>query len=118
VSRQPEALSRGPEAQPGQANTDWAPTHNGALRHEIPANGPFWQLWATEMVSMIMSLLSLAAIIAILAAFDGVPQPDWGSRVSLTLNSLIAIISTLCRAMLMLVVAEGNVHLDLNVSEV
>lgn len=62
------------------------------------------------MVSMATSLLLFAAIIAILSAFDGVPQPSWGQRITITLNSLIAILSTFCRAMLMLVVAEGRVH--------
>lgn len=70
----------------------------------------FWRLWATEIVSMIMSLLFLAAIVATLVAFDGVPQPYWGTTISLTLNSLIAIVSTLCRATLMLVVAESKVY--------
>lgn len=73
----------------------------------MPAKSPFWRLWVIEMVSMVTSLLLLAAIVAILAAFDGVPQPVWGRRITITLNSLIAILSTLCRAMLMLVVAEG-----------
>lgn len=63
---------------------------------------------------MIMSLCLLAAIVAILAAFDGVPQPDWGIGVSLTLNSLIAIISTVCRALLMLVGGEGKCYLVQN----
>lgn len=110
VSQQTAAISHTPEAPAGQANTDSAPDQVGITSGPTPAKSSFWRLWAIEMVSMVTSLLLLAAIVAILAAFDGVPQPGWGRRITITLNSLIAILSTLCRAMLMLVVAEGRVH--------
>lgn len=109
ASQQTAAVSRTAEAPVGQANTDSASAQNGTTSGLKPVKNPFWRLWAMEMVSMITSLLLLAAIVATLAAFDGVPQPGWGRRITLTLNSLIAILSTICRAMLMLVVAEGRI---------
>lgn len=114
MAMQTEALPPTTEALAGHGKTGSGPTHNITTLDPIFTKGPFWRLWLNETVSMIMSLLLLAAVVAVLAAFDGVPQPDWGSKISLTLNSLIAILSTLCRAMLMLVVAEGKVHLVQN----
>lgn len=110
ASQHTAAVSHTPEASAGQTNTDSAPTQNKTTSGPMPGKSPFWRLWIIEIVSMATSLLLLVAIVAILAAFDGVPQPGWGRRITITLNSLIAIFSTLCRAMLMLVVAEGRVH--------
>lgn len=110
ASQQTAAVYHPAEAPAGQAKAGSASAQDGTTSGLKPDKSPFWRLWAIEMVSMITSLLLLAAIVAILAAFDGVPQPGWGRRITITLNSLIAILSTLCRAMLMLVVAEGRVH--------
>lgn len=68
---------------------------------------PFWQLWANEIAFLFMSLAFLAAIVVILSVFDGIPQPHWAGGIAITLNSVIAIFSTLSRASLALVVAEG-----------
>lgn len=106
VNQQAAAESHTPEAPTEQTMADSAPAQNRTTSGPMPAKSPFWRLWMIEIVSMITSLLLLAVIVAVLAAFDGVTQPDWGGRITLTLNSPIAIFATL-----MLIVTEGNFHL-------
>ena len=56
-----------------------------------------WWLW--EMLSILVSLLSLIAVVVILKSYSGRPLPDWPE--SITLNALIAVITTIMTAAMM-----------------
>lgn len=61
--------------------------------------------WRLEGLGIAISLLLLAAIIVVLFRFDGKEQPDWPYWINL--NTIVATLSTILRAQLLLVAAEG-----------
>lgn len=61
--------------------------------------------WWLEGVAIAVSLLLLAAIVVVLFRFDGKEQPDWPYWTNL--NTIVATLSTILRAQLLLVAAEG-----------
>jgi hypothetical protein len=56
---------------------------------------PFIRIWAPEILSIILSVSLVAATIAILKVYDGKPQPDLGSNLSL--NGLLQFIITIAQ---------------------
>lgn len=62
--------------------------------------------WWLEGLAIVASLLLLAAIVGVLYRFDGKEQPDWPYWISL--NTVVATLSTILRAQLLLVAAEGK----------
>jgi len=66
-------------------------------------------LWWLELLSAGISLAATGSIIAILYSLDGKPYQEWrvGSHVSITPNTLIAIISTIAKAAFLFALAEG-----------
>ena len=71
----------------------WKPHQNRVLR-----------FWRWEMLSLFVSIGLMAAIIAILMHFNGQKLPEW--PFSINLNTLIAILSAIFRATMLMVVAE------------
>jgi Protein of unknown function (DUF3176) len=63
-------------------------------------------VWWTEAVSLFMAIGAFLAIVTILAVYDNEEQPAW--KYSLNLNTLVAILSTLLRASLVVIVEEGK----------
>lgn len=61
--------------------------------------------WWLEGLAIAISLLLLAAIVVVLFRFDGKEQPDWPYWINL--NTIVATLSTILRAQLLLVAAEG-----------
>lgn len=61
--------------------------------------------WWLEGLAIVVSLLLLAAIVGVLYHFDGKEQPDWPYWINL--NTVVATLSTILRAQLLLVAAEG-----------
>lgn len=57
-----------------------------------------------EVLSVILAISLIAAIISILGHFDGQILPDW--PLGINLNTLIALLATLARALILLIVAE------------
>lgn len=60
--------------------------------------------WILEVCSVVLAIVLIAAIISILAHFNGQTVPDW--PLSINLNTLIALLATLSRALILLTVAE------------
>lgn len=73
------------------------PTHIKE-RHAVFKN------WILEVCSVVLAIGLIAAIISILAHFNGQTVPDW--PLTINLNTLIALLATLSRALILLVVAE------------
>jgi len=67
----------------------------------------FWlKLWMWDLAAMILAAGILVAIGIILSVHNGKPIPQWPLGVNL--NSLIATLSTLFRALVMVFVSEGK----------
>lgn len=60
--------------------------------------------WIWEILSIAVATGLIAAIAAVLATYDGNPAPDWGEHINL--NALLATLSTILRAMLVVVVSQ------------
>lgn len=65
---------------------------------------PVFKNWILELCSVVLAMGLIAAIISILAHFNGQTVPDW--PLSINLNTLIALLATLSRALILLAVAE------------
>lgn len=57
-----------------------------------------------EIISALLAVGLIAAIISILAHFDGQMKPEW--RYSINLNTFVALLSTIARALILVTVAE------------
>ncbi|KAI0543984.1 hypothetical protein F4679DRAFT_566587 [Xylaria curta] len=60
--------------------------------------------WKWEIIAMFLAMGLLGSIYGILKRYDGQRLPDWGSAINI--NSLIAVLSTILRALLGFVLAE------------
>jgi hypothetical protein len=69
------------------------------LDQQRPALTPWstclWE-WTAEIAWVVFSVLMLIALVVVLKRFDGVPMPRWSAGV--TLNTVIALLSTLARS--------------------
>lgn len=75
--------------------------------HPLPGRSQHHRVikfWIFEVISTILSIGLIVATFSILAHFDGQVVPDWPFGISL--NTLIALLSTICRALVLVVVAE------------
>ncbi|KAJ0156423.1 hypothetical protein CTA2_12779 [Colletotrichum tanaceti] len=59
--------------------------------------------WIWELLSVVIAIGLVIAIAALLATYEGKPAPDWGAH--LNLNALLALLSTILRALLVVVVS-------------
>ncbi|KAG8163810.1 hypothetical protein KVR01_005728 [Diaporthe batatas] len=75
--------------------------HIGVSRR---TRGPLISWWL-EGLAVVVSLLLLAAIVSLLYHFDGEEQPEWPYWINL--NTVVATLSTILRAQLLLVAAEA-----------
>lgn len=62
--------------------------------------------WWQEILCFTFAAVAFAAIAVILAKYNGQEQPDW--KYSLNLSTLVAILSTLLRASMVVVVEESE----------
>ncbi|KAF2033853.1 hypothetical protein EK21DRAFT_34179, partial [Setomelanomma holmii] len=60
--------------------------------------------WWREFVSSMLTIALLVTVVSILAAYNGKPLPSW--TIGLNLNTIVAILATLMRSSLVVVV-EG-----------
>jgi hypothetical protein len=81
-------------------------------RHDVGANKKpidhnvykVFQCWIWEILSIIVAIGLIVAIAVLLITNDGKPAPDWGEQINL--NALLATLSTILRAMLVVVVSQ------------
>jgi hypothetical protein len=74
------------------------------MKHESRDLGR--HLWIAEILSYTLALVALAAIVITLALHNNKPLPQWPSLISI--NSLVAIFTSILKAAMLLPVAEGN----------
>lgn len=71
---------------------------------EPSASSNIFQLWKWEVFSCVLAIGTLGSMYGILQHYDGHRIPDWGTAINL--STLIALMATLLRNMLVFVVAE------------
>ena len=64
----------------------------------------FLRNWIWETLSIVVAVGLIVAIAALLASYNGKPTPDGGERINF--NAVLAILSTILRGMLVLVVSQ------------
>ena len=79
---------------------------NGS-KPSLNKRGAIFRAWREELISLLVGLIVLVATIVILSQFNDERQPSWPYVINL--NTLIALLSTVFRSML-LVVAEGSMN--------
>lgn len=72
----------------------------------------YLKFWVAEWIFSIVSIMILVALVILLYMFDGKPAPNW--RFGLTLNTIAAFLSTICRATVMVPVTEALSQLKWN----
>ncbi|KAI6080721.1 hypothetical protein F4821DRAFT_250938 [Hypoxylon rubiginosum] len=63
-----------------------------------------FRAWVWEIFSILSAIALIAAIASLLFSFDGSLPPDWGANINL--NAVLALLSTVFRAMLVIVVSQ------------
>jgi hypothetical protein len=63
-----------------------------------------FRTWILEALTIVLTISLVASIVSILAFYDGKPVPDLGAN--LNLNALLALLSTILRATLVIIVAQ------------
>ena len=84
-------------------------------KHTTTRRGGYGRLaiaWWQEIVSFLFAAATFVAIAVILAKYNGQEQPDW--KYSLNLSTLVAILSTLFRASMVVVVEESESKLKIS----
>lgn len=98
----------GNRSSSGIPRTEMAPIPLTApLQHIRPAWTDTLRSWWAELALSALATAILVAIISLLANFHGKPQPSW--TFGLNLNSLVALMATLLRSSILMVVEEGEV---------
>ena len=65
----------------------------------------FYETWLFEICIIALSLGCIAGVVIVLRVFDGKPQPDFPSGI--TLNAIVSILGTSSKAALIFVVATS-----------
>jgi hypothetical protein len=63
-----------------------------------------FRVWVWEILSAVVAICLIIIITVLLASYDGKPTPDWGAH--LNFNALLALLSTILRAMLVVIITQ------------
>lgn len=87
------------------ADCSRGPSRPTSIKHASYLSDLSAASWLWEILSWIVSSCSVFAIFIILMHYDGRPLPEWPFKI--TLNTLLAVFSTVAKAALMIPVVEG-----------
>lgn len=90
---------------PSPGKQDPVSTEDSSNKNDIGWRSRLNELWIAELSAWLVAALCLAAICIILNAFDEQPIPSW--HYGITVNTLVAIFSTVSKLLLLIPVAEG-----------
>lgn len=65
--------------------------------------------WSLELIALLVAFLSFGAMTAIISMYHNEVQPDFAYKISI--NTLVAIFSTVLRATLLFVISEGKIEI-------
>ncbi|ROV93641.1 hypothetical protein VMCG_08100 [Cytospora schulzeri] len=112
------SFSQSPPPQPLETQTTFAPTEKSQVESNSARVLSFpkfanvkninWNktgTWTFEIVSLLFAIAAVASIIAILAYFDNKPLPSWPYKI--TLNALIAVLTTLANSAMAVPLSSG-----------
>ncbi|KAK7216203.1 hypothetical protein V2G26_004206 [Clonostachys chloroleuca] len=68
--------------------------------------------WAPELIWTLLSIMVFIALVVTLRQYDERPVPEWSF--GLTLNTVVAFLSTICRSMTVVPIGEGLSQLEWN----
>lgn len=94
------------------SNRQPAKTSNNTIREKRvqrlmkTMKGHLTSVWSTEILALLAALGLLGAIFGILIHYDGIQQPQW--PYSINLNTVVDLLVTVLRAMLMQIIASGR----------
>lgn len=71
---------------------------------ELPTSANILKLWKWEVLNCVLAIGMLGSMYGVLLHYDSLRIPDWGSTINL--STLIALMATLLRTMLVFVVSE------------
>lgn len=78
----------------------------GSISERSPGTKAFLKSWVLEFIFLVLGILCFTAIATILLSMRGQKQPHW--PYTLNLSTLIAILATMLRSLLMEVVEQGT----------
>jgi hypothetical protein len=70
----------------------------------MPHSYRIFRAWLWEIVAIMTAISLFAAMTALLVVYNGKRPPNWGAYLSL--NALLALLSTIFRAMLVVIVSQ------------
>lgn len=76
---------------------------SGRRRHRRGSS--LLKFWTWEIISLFLTIGLIVAIVAILSHFEGRPLPDWPFGINL--STLVALLSTILRTLMLVTVAEA-----------
>lgn len=79
-------------------------TQKSSSPQQPTRSGHPFKAWTVEILSALLAIGSVLSIVSILAHFDGQTQPEW--RYTINLNTLVALLSTVARALILVTVSE------------
>jgi uncharacterized membrane protein len=70
----------------------------------MPMSYRVFRVWLWEILSAVVAICLIIIIAVLLASYDAKPTPDWGAH--LNFNALLALLSTILRAMLVVIITQ------------
>ncbi len=92
----PDMASNVPDSKPSTSPEITAAQHSKRL---------IWKWWLFEILASIISVASMIALILVLSRYEDTPLRVW--RFNITLNGVVALLSTVCRTSLMIPVGAA-----------
>lgn len=86
----------------------------GSISERSPGSKAFLKSWVLEFIFLVLGIVCFTAIGTILLSMRGQKQPHW--PYSLNLSTLIAILATMLRSLLMEVVEQGTRPLTIHLT--
>ncbi|KAK1481736.1 hypothetical protein CTAM01_13896 [Colletotrichum tamarilloi] len=106
IRRKPISVTTHPSAQQTPEGPDEGPQPTSASAERLDAAKratetlkPTWKIWALEIACIVLSTLLIGVIIVVLLKYDSQVQPKWPFEA--TLNSFLALFTTLAKAAFM-----------------
>ncbi|UQC84386.1 uncharacterized protein CLUP02_09883 [Colletotrichum lupini] len=113
IRRKPISVTTHPSAQQTPEGPDEGPQPTSASAERLDEAKratetlkPTWKIWALEIACIVLSTLLIGVIIVVLLKYDSQVQPEWPFEA--TLNSFLALFTTLAKAAFMIKQAEEH----------
>ena len=106
-----EGVGLGSEARAGPNRSEVVERSDEERKTNTPGSRSSWSIlrdWWVEIAVWLVALASLMAIFIILKTYHGSRLEDWTRDYHVSLNTVVAVLSTIARTVIVLVVEEGK----------